>query len=95
MSTHRPTTAETVDALVTVREALDTGHCYLLDRRFWFGLDGAWALVVSPDDAGRFRVSVAHFGRIRASMWSRAGDRDRLADLARAARAEAQALSAA
>jgi hypothetical protein len=62
--------------------------------RFYFPLDGgAWSVAISPDSAGRFRVDVCTGVRIRATMWVRAGDRDRLADLVLSARTEVLALA--
>lgn len=67
---------------------------YCFDGRIAIRLAEGWQLAVSPDDAGRFRVEVWHRGRIRATMWSLAGDDARLAELASAAQAEAIALVA-
>lgn len=92
---NRPTITELIHALRIVAEA--TGACtvtYCFEGRFRFRLAGGWALVVSTDDAGRFRLDACVSGRTRASMWSLAGDDARLAELASAAQREAAALAA-
>lgn len=67
---------------------------YCFEGRISLPLEGGWSLVFSPDDAERLRVRACHGGRVRATMWVRAGDDGRLAELVAAARAEAAALVA-
>lgn len=93
--TGRPNDRQTVEALIAIRDALDQPCCYHLAGRFHFQLDGSWTLALSAESAGRFRIACCRSGRPAATMWALAGDLDRLADLARRARVEVLALSAA
>lgn len=93
MDARKPTDRETITALRHVARALGTTAAFVHDGRFHFRLDARWTLAVSPEDAGRFRVSAFRDVRERATLWSLAGDRDRLADLALAAQAEVLALA--
>jgi hypothetical protein len=67
---------------------------YCFEGRFALPLDGGWALVLSSDDANRVRLDVCLRGRVRATMWCRAGDDRRLVALAGAAAAESASLVA-
>lgn len=78
----------TVADMAGAREAT-----YCFEGRFAVQLDAGWSLVVSADDADRFRLDACLSGRRRATMWCLASDRARLADLAVAARDEAAALA--
>lgn len=62
---------------------------YCFDGRFAFSLQGGWKLVISPDDAGRFRLEAVLSDRVRATMWCLAHDHKRLAELVWAAKCEA------
>lgn len=95
MEAVRPTDRQTVAALIAIRDALGQPAAYWFEGRFHFPLGGSWTLALSPESAGRFQVACCRSGRLVASMWSLADDQDRLADLARAARSEVLALSAA
>jgi hypothetical protein len=89
-----PTDRQTVAALRTVADALGETCAYAYDGRFWFVVSDVWSLTLSPDDAGRFRLD-ACYGRTRvASLWCRAEDHRRLADLAVGLRVETDALTA-
>lgn len=93
----RPSITETVHALRVIARATGaTSASYCFEGRFAVPLapGSGWWLVISPDDAGRFRVSVARSGRVRASMWCLAGNDARLAELASAALRESAALVA-
>jgi Tfp pilus assembly ATPase PilU len=94
MAATKPTDRQTVAALRHVGAALGTSSAYVHRGRFHFRLDARWSLAISAEDAGRFRIAVFRDGRERAILWSLAGDLDRLADLALAARAEVLALAA-
>lgn len=88
----KPTDAETVAALKTVGSALGVSSSHVVDGVYYFIVGDAWALALSPDDAGRFRVG-AFYGRTEvARLWSQAKDLGRLADLARGFKAEVEAL---
>lgn len=67
---------------------------YCFEGRMALPLAAGWSLVISPDDAERLRVQACHSGRVRATMWVRADDEERLAELVSAAQAEAAALVA-
>lgn len=71
-----------------------TEATYLFEGRIAVALPAGWSLVISPDDAGRFRLDACRSGRVRATMWCRADDLARLAELAGSAQAEAAALVA-
>lgn len=88
-----PTDRQLIEALRTVRHALDGEQCWHLDGRFYFRVDGPWLLSVSSESAGRFRVDACYGLTPVATMWALAWDRDRLAGLASAARAEVAALA--
>lgn len=91
----KPTLRELAGVLKLVGAVLDRPSVnYRFDGRFAFRLDAGWSLVISADDAGRWRVEVCRGGRVRATMWCLADDRERLAELAAAARDEAVALAA-
>jgi hypothetical protein len=93
----RPTIRETVRALKLIGRIVGASEAtYCFEGRFAVPLapGSGWWLVISPDDAGRFRVGVARSGRVRASMWCLVGDDDRLAELASSAAREAAALVA-
>lgn len=89
----RPTDRDTITALRLVGRALGVSAAYWREGAFWFVLSDEWAMRLSPDDAGRFRLS-ACYGRTEvATLWARAGDRRRLALLAHDLRAEIDALA--
>jgi hypothetical protein len=94
MRTSKPTDRLLIALLRHVGALLGTGVAYVHDGRFYFPLDSRWAIAISPDSAGRLRVDVCTGARIRATMWTQAWDRDRLADLVLSAKAEALALTA-
>ena len=77
-----PTDADLVGALVAVARALDAPCSRQLDGRFYFVLGDTWALSISPDSAGRFRLGACYGQTEVATMWCRVGDRRHLADLA-------------
>lgn len=86
-----PTTAQTVKALRLVARLLDRGVAFQANGRFYFEVGGPFLVAVSPDSAGRFRVSACHGVREVATMWCRTEDTGRLADLVRSLRAEVNA----
>ncbi len=91
----RPTLRELASALVLVADLLGADRAdYCFDGRFRFELDGGWSLVISADDAGRFRVEACLRSRVRATLWCPAGDRRRLEALILSAAREAAALAA-
>lgn len=94
MQTRKPTDRQTIEALRLVARALETDAAYVFEGRFHFRLDSRWSVAISPDSAGRFRVSVFRGARQGATLWTLAGDRDRLADLVLSAKAEVAALAA-
>lgn len=57
-------------------------------------IGNGWSLAISADYAERLRIDACLDGRVVASMWSFAGDDDRLAELVALARDEAAALAA-
>lgn len=92
MNAPQPNDRSLIAALRCVGEALGTTVAYVHAGRFYFRLDSRWSLAISPDSAGRFRLDACQGVRVRATMWARAGDRDRLADLAQSAQAEVETL---
>jgi hypothetical protein len=82
-------TLRMIAALLGEREA---DYCF--EGRFRFRLDGEWSLVVSADDAGRFKFDACLRSRVRATMWSPAEDRTRIEALVCSARDEAAVLAA-
>ena len=89
---NRPTDTQLCKALRVVGSVLGQTVTTYTERRFMFVLAGGWHLSVMPDDAERFRLEVSHGARQRATMWTRAGDRKRLAELVGRARDEVLAL---
>lgn len=91
-SIDKPTDAQTLAALKVVGAALDIWSSRVIEGVYYFVVDDSWALSLSPDYAGRFRVG-ALYGRTEvATLWSLSTDMGRLADLARAFKAEVEAL---
>lgn len=91
----RPSVRELVHGVKLVAGVVGaTKATYCFDGRVRVDLAAGWSLVISPDDAGRLRIEAWRSGRARATMWCLAGDDDRLAELAAAARQEAAALVA-
>lgn len=93
----RPSISEVMRALRLIGRVVGASEAtYCFEGRFAVRLapGSGWWLVISPDDAGRFRVSVARSGRVRASMWCLAGNDARLAELASAALRESATLVA-
>lgn len=91
--TCRPSDKRLLETLRFVGSLLDATAAGVYEGRFYFPLDGRWSVAISPDSAGRFRVDVCTGVRTRATMWVRAGDTDRLADLVLAARDEVLTLA--
>jgi len=90
----RPTLLETTQILRFVAGILDATEAdYCFDGRFRFALDGDWSLVISADDAERFRLEACLRSRVRATLWCHVSDRARLERLVVAARREAAALA--
>jgi hypothetical protein len=91
----RPSLRQLANALGRVVTRLETPTAdYCFEGRFRFALDNGWSLVLSPDDAGRFRLDACLRSRVRATMWCAADDHERLDALVLAARDEAAALVA-
>jgi hypothetical protein len=91
----RPTLQQLAVALRIVGAAVSARRAtYCFDGRFGFTLEAGWTLVISPDDAERFRVEAVLGDRVRATMWCLAHDDERLAELARAMKSEATRLVA-
>jgi hypothetical protein len=67
---------------------------YVFDGRFRVRIASGWSLLLSPEDAGRIRVSACLNDREVARMWCRSDDFARLVALARSAQSEALALVA-
>jgi hypothetical protein len=95
LTTATPTRRDTIKALRLVGRTLDVGCAHQRGGRFYFDLGGGWLLGLSPDDAGRFRVSALYGSTEVATLWSLAGDHDRLAALVLGLRNELAALHAA
>lgn len=88
MTTNRPLDRETVAALRLVGRVLDQDCAYVDGDRFVFPLGDEWAMAISPDDAGRFRISACYGTTEVATLWALAKDPRRLADLAGGLRRE-------
>lgn len=84
--------AATLRLIARLLDASEADYCF--EGRFRFGLEADWSLVVSADDAGRFKFDACYRSRARASMWAFAGDTERIEALVLAARNEAAALAA-
>jgi hypothetical protein len=67
---------------------------YCFGGRIAVPVGGNWSLVLSADYAERLRIEACFGQFVVATMWAFAGDDDRLAELASAARAESAALAA-
>lgn len=91
--TRQPTDRQTVETLRWVGRCMGMTCTYQFGGRFYFPVNDRWALAVSPDDAGRFRLQACAGGRPVATMWVLGVDRGRLADLVASFRAEVEALT--
>lgn len=94
VNAHCPTDRETVTALRLIARALEQECAYAEDGRFWFPLSDTWALAVSAEAGGRFRLSACYGQTEVCTLWALAHDRRRLADMAQGLRAEVHALRA-
>lgn len=82
-------------ALPKIGRLLDCEEAdYCFEGRFAFPLADEWSFVISPDDAGRFRLEVCHRSIVIATMWCLAEDRPRLEELVLSARRETALLAA-
>lgn len=91
----RPSLHRLASALVLIGQLLDAERAeYCFEGRFRFRLSEDWSLVISADDAGRFRLDACLRSRVRCTLWCLADDRPRLAGLVLSARQEAAALAA-
>jgi hypothetical protein len=91
----RPTTRDLCNALILIGQLLGADRAdYCFEGRFRFELGGDWSLVISADDAGRFRLDACLRSRVRCTLWCLADDRVRLAALIVGAQQEAAALAA-
>jgi hypothetical protein len=92
----RPTATQLISAVRRAAILLGVGRAtYCFEGRFRLPLAGDWALLISSDDAGRLRLEACLSGRVRATMWCLASDRERFAELVGAVSEEAAALVAA
>lgn len=94
MTATKPLDRQTVAALRVVGRALGQGCAYVDGDRFVFPLSDGWAVAISPDDAGRFRISACFGATEVGTLWSLANDPRRLADLAVGLRREIATLVA-
>lgn len=85
------TYARTLRLIATLLGATEADYCF--EGRFRFQLDGEWSLVVSADDAGRFKFEACLRSRAKARMWSLAEDTARIEALVLSVRDEAAALA--
>lgn len=90
----RPTNRQLLAALRRIGILLDAPCAYALDGRFYFPLGDGWALAISPDDAGRFRLGAFLGRREIATLWCSVADPGRLAALVLELRSEVSALTA-
>lgn len=88
----QPTDAQTLRALRVVARALDVPCAHVIDGTYYFVVGEVWALALSPDDAARFRLRACYGATEVGSLWTRAEDLGRLADLAQGFKAEITAL---
>jgi hypothetical protein len=86
------TTDRLAEALQLARDLLDQDSAHYERGRFGFELAAGWRLAISPDDAERLRVEVVSGAQTCGTMWTRATDHERLAELVTTARDEALAL---
>lgn len=92
MRTDLRTFAKTLCLVAELLDAREADYCF--EGRFRFRLEAGWSLVLSADDAGRFKFEACYRSRVRARMWCLAEDRARLEALVLSARDEAAALAA-
>jgi hypothetical protein len=85
----KPTLHQLLASVHRAGRLLGTGRAtYCFEGRFKLDLGADWALVISADYAGRFRLEACRSGRVLATMWCAAGDQQRFDDLVLSARAE-------
>jgi hypothetical protein len=90
----RPTDRELIRVLRRVALLLGNPPTFALGGRFFFVLGGGWALAISPDDAGRFRLGAFYGRREIATLWASTNDPGRLAALVLELRSEVSTLAA-
>lgn len=79
-----PDTDAVLRALRLVALVLERPVTRYYQGRFHFKLTEAWTLAIRPESANRFRVEACKWSRPGVTLWSFAGDDDRLVALAEA-----------
>lgn len=93
LNSRRPTTAQTVAILRSVRDILGGEvECLWHDGRFHFPLGDGWTLAVSTDSAERFRLDACRSAVVVDSLWLRPGDSARLERVVKSLGYEIEAL---
>ncbi len=88
-----PSTRRTIIALRLAARVLGTPSAVCHDGAFWFPLGDGWALGITPESAGRFRL-VARYGAVDLdTLWVLPGDWRRLAYLAQGLRDETEGMT--
>lgn len=87
------TPEQTWPMLLRVGAIMGEPVCWLYEGEYHFrmAVDG-WTLAVSPDDAGRFRVSACRGAVPTATVWVQAHDSSRLEAVVRELREQAEAV---
>lgn len=76
---HHPSPQRTWQVLLQVRRQLGASVCWLYKGTYHFSLAvEGWTLAISPDSAGRFRLSACRGAHPVATVWIDEDDWDRL-----------------
>lgn len=81
ISGRRPSSDETLDALLVVARALDIWTCYHHRGSFHFAMGSGYSIAISSESAGRIRVETCRLCLPVSRMWVLANAHDRLAGL--------------
>lgn len=81
ISGRRPSSEETLDALLVAARALDIWTCYFHRGSFHFALGTGYSISISSESAGRIRVETCRLCSPVTRMWVLANAHDRLAGL--------------
>lgn len=90
MTTATPSDGAVFQALLAVGNALGRRYAYWHAGVYHFVLAENWTLALSAESADRFRIDACFRGTPRATFWSLASDRERLASIVVQAEAEVQ-----
>lgn len=81
ISGRRPSSDETLDALLVAARTLDIWTCYHHRGSFHFSMGLGYSIAISSESAGRIRIETCRLCLPVSRMWVLANAHDRLAGL--------------